>query len=177
MQIKKTKFKGLKIVRNKIYRDSRGYFKEDFKSAFFKGAKFIFSCTSKSKKNVLRGLHMQTKNKQGKFVSVLKGSILDVVVDLRKNSKTFGKHYKIRLSDKNGKSIFIPPGFAHGFQALDHENYIIYSCTKYRDKKSEITIDLNDKNLKIKWPSKIRILSNKDKKGISFLNYKKNYIK
>ena len=73
MQIKKTKFKGLQIISNKIYKDSRGYFKEDFKSSFFKGARFIFSCTSKSKKNVLRGLHMQTKNKQGKFVSVLKG--------------------------------------------------------------------------------------------------------
>ena len=75
MQIKKTKLKGLKIVTNKIYKDSRGHFKEDFKSTFFKGSNFIFSCTSKSKKNVLRGLHMQTKKKQGKFVSVLKGSI------------------------------------------------------------------------------------------------------
>ena len=78
---------------------------------------------------------------------------------------------------KNSNSIFIPPGFAHGVQSLDKETYVGYSCTKYRDKKSEITIDLNDKKLKIKWPSKIRILSNKDKKGISFLNYKKNYIK
>ena len=115
MQIKKTKLKGLRIVSNKIYKDKRGHFKEDFKSAFFKGSNFVFSCTSKSKKNVLRGLHMQTKKKQGKFVSVLKGSILDVVVDLRKNSRTFGKHFKIELTDKNGKSIFIPAGFAHGF--------------------------------------------------------------
>ena len=144
MQIKKTRFKGLKIVINKIYKDSRGYFKEDFKSVFFKGTKFIFSCTSKSKKNVLRGLHMQTKNKQGKFVSVLKGSILDVVVDLRKNSKTFGKHYKIELTDKNGKSIFIPPGFAHGFQALENENYVVYSCTQYRDSTSEKVIQFNE---------------------------------
>ena len=107
----------------------------------------------------------------------MKGKIFDVALDLRKKSKTFGKIYSCVLSEKNSNSIFIPPGFAHGFQSLDRETYVIYSCTKYRDKKSEITIDLNDKNLKIKWPSKIKILSNKDKKGISFLNYKKNYIK
>ena len=80
--------------------------------------------TSRSKKNVLRGLHMQTKKKQGKFVSVLKGAILDVAVDLRKNSKTFGKHFKIDLTEKNGKSIFIPPGFAHGFLAREKENIV-----------------------------------------------------
>lgn len=173
MQIKKTKFKGLKIVRNKIYKDSRGYFKEDFKSAFFKGAKFIFSCTSKSKKNVLRGLHMQTKNKQGKFVSVLKGSILDVVVDLRKNSRTFGKHYKIRLSDKNGKSIFIPPGFAHGFLAKDKENIIHYYNTNYRSAKHEIGIMWNDETLKINWSTKKPILSKKDRNNLTLKQFLK----
>ena len=173
MQIKKTKFKGLKIISNKIYKDYRGYFKEDFKSIFFKGSKFLFSCTSKSKKNVLRGLHMQTKNKQGKFVSVLKGAILDVVVDLRKNSKTFGKHYKIELSDKNGKSIFIPPGFAHGFLALKKENIVHYYNTNYRSAKHEIGITWNDPYLKIKWPTKKPIISKKDKKNLTlreFLN-------
>ncbi len=173
MQIKKTKFTGLKIISNKIYKDYRGYFKEDFKSIFFKGSKFIFSCTSKSKKNVLRGLHMQTKNKQGKFVSVLKGSILDVVVDLRKNSKTFGKHYKIKLSDKNGKSIFIPPGFAHGFLALKKENIVHYYNTNYRSAKHEIGITWNDSSLKIKWPTKKPIISKKDRKNLTlreFLN-------
>ena len=132
---------------------------------------------SYSKKNVVRGLHIQTKKPQGKFVTVIKGKIFDVALDLRKKSKTFGKIYSCMLSEKNSNSIFIPPGFAHGFQSLERETYIIYSCTKYRDKKSEITIDVNDNNLKIKWPSKIQILSNKDKNGISFLNYKKNYIK
>ena len=132
---------------------------------------------SYSKKNVVRGLHIQTKKPQGKFVTVIKGKIFDVALDLRKKSKTFGKVYSCMLSEKNSNSIFIPAGFAHGFQSLERETYIIYSCTKYRDKKSEITIDVNDNNLKIKWPSKIQILSNKDKNGISFLNYKKNYIK
>ena len=173
MQIKKTKFKGLKIISNKIYKDSRGYFKEDFKSAFFKGAKFIFSCTSKSKKNVLRGLHMQTKNKQGKFVSVLKGSILDVVVDLRKNSKTFGMHYKIELTDKNGKSIFIPPGFAHGFLAKEKENIVHYYNTNYRSPKHEIGILWNDPLLKIKWSIKKPILSKKDKINLTLKQFLK----
>ena len=173
MQIKKTKFKGLQIISNKIYKDSRGCFKEDFKSSFFKGAKFIFSCTSISKRNVLRGLHMQTKNKQGKFVSVLKGAILDVVVDLRKNSKTFGRHFKIELTDKNGKSIFIPPGFAHGFLTKKKENIVHYYNTNYRSAKHEIGILWNDKSLKIKWPIKKPVLSTKDRKNLTFKEFLK----
>ena len=132
---------------------------------------------SHSKKNTVRGLHIQRKKPHGKFVTVIKGKIFDVALDLRKKSKTFGKVYSCVLSEKKSNSIFIPAGFAHGFQSLDRETYVIYSCTKYRDQKSEITIDINDNNLKIKWPSKIQILSNKDKNGISFLNYKKNFIK
>ena len=173
MQIKKTRFKGLKIITNKIYKDSRGYFKEDFKQALFKGSKFIFSCTSRSKKNVLRGLHMQTKKKQGKFVSVLKGSILDVVVDLRKNSKTFGKHFKIELTEKNGKSIFIPPGFAHGFLARDKENIVHYYNTNYRSSGHEIGIKWNDKSLNIKWPIKNPILSKKDRRNLTLKQFQK----
>ena len=173
MQIKKTKIKGLRIVTNKIYKDSRGYFKEDFKQALFKGFKFIFSCTSRSKKNVLRGLHMQTKKKQGKFVSVLKGSILDVVVDLRKNSKTFGKHFKIELTEKNGKSIFIPPGFAHGFLARGKENIVHYYNTNYRSSGHEIGIKWNDKSLNIKWPIKNPILSKKDRKNLTLKQFQK----
>ena len=173
MQIKKTKLKGLRIVSNKIYKDKRGHFKEDFKSAFFKGSNFVFSCTSKSKKNVLRGLHMQTQKKQGKFVSVLKGSILDVVVDLRKNSRTFGKHFKIELTDKNGKSIFIPAGFAHGFLAREKENIVHYYNTNYRSPKHEIGIMWNDPSLKIRWPIKKPILSKKDKKNLSFKQFLK----
>ena len=173
MQIKKTKFKGLKIVTNKIYKDSRGYFKEDFKQIFFKGSKFIFSCTSRSKKNVLRGLHMQTKKRQGKFVSVLKGAILDVAVDLRKNSKTFGKHFKVLLTDKNGKSIFIPPGFAHGFLAREKENIVHYYNTNYRSSGHEIGIIWNDPSLKIKWPIKKPILSKKDKNNLTVKQFRK----
>ena len=174
--IQKTKFKDLFLIKNNTYKDQRGYFKELIRENKLK-KKFPFLVMSYSKKNVVRGLHIQTKKSQGKFVTVIKGKIFDVALDLRKKSKTFGKVYTCMLSEKNSNSIFIPAGFAHGFQSLDRETYVIYSCTKYRDKKSEITIDVNDYNLKIKWPSKIQILSNKDKKGISFLNYKKNYIK
>ena len=126
------------------------------------------------RKNIIRGLHIQTKDSQGKFVTVIKGRIFDVAVDLRKNSKTFGKYYTCILSEKNSKSIFIPPGFAHGFQALEKENYIIYSCTKYRNKKSETAINFNDKNLKINWPIKKPIISKKDENAISFLDFNKN---
>ena len=165
-----TKFKDLVIIQNKKHKDKRGYFQEIFSQKQLK-KKFIFTVMSFSKKKVLRGLHLQTNNPQGKLVTVIKGSILDVVVDLRKKSKTFLKHYKIILSDRNSTSIYIPPGFAHGFYALRKENYIFYSCTKYRSKKSEITIKWNDENLKIKWPTKKPILSFKDKKGLSLKEF------
>ena len=166
-----TKFKDLFIIQNDKYNDKRGYFKELIRENKI-NKKFPFLVMSFSKKNVIRGLHLQRKSSQGKFVSVLKGKIFDVAVDLRKNSKTFGKHYSCVLSEKNSKSIFIPPGFAHGFQALDHENYIIYSCTKYRNSKSEIAIKFDDKDLNIKWPSNKIVVSKKDQEGLSFKDFK-----
>ena len=175
MKIKSTKFAGLKIIESKIYKDSRGFFKEDFKKIFFKNQRFVFGCTSSSKKNVLRGLHLQTKNMQGKYVSVLKGKILDVVLDLRKGSKTFGKHFSILLSEKNAKSIFIPPGFAHGFLGLEKENIIYYLCTNYRSAKNEVGILWNDKNIKINWPIKHPIISKKDKKNMKLNEFKNKF--
>ena len=94
------------------------------------------------------------------------------MLDLRPNSKKFGEIYKIELSEKNSQSLYIPPGFAHGFCGLDKENYIIYSCTNYRNKQSEMGIIWNDKELKIKWPTKKPIISNKDKENISFKEIK-----
>ena len=126
MEIVNTKFKDLKIYKKKTFKDSRGYFLELYKKNLLK-KNFPFTCISYSKKNVIRGLHLQTKNAQAKYISVLKGRILDVV-DLRKNSKTFGKHFKIILSEKNSTSLYVPEGFAHGFLALDNENYLLYSC-------------------------------------------------
>ena len=173
--IKKTKFKDLILINNVSFKDNRGYFKELLKEKYL-NRKFPFLVMSFSKKNVIRGLHIQTINSQGKFISVLKGKIFDVVIDLRKNSKTFGRVYKCLLSEKNNTSIYVPPGFAHGFQALENENYIVYSCTKYRNKKSETAIKFDDKELNIKWPSKKFIMSAKDKKGISLSEFKKKYL-
>ena len=175
MKIISTKFSGLKVIQSKSYKDNRGLFKEDYKKKFFKNKNFIFGCTSSSKKNVVRGLHLQTKYSQEKYVSVLKGAIIDVVVDLRKKSKTYGKHYKIILSDANAKSIFIPAGFAHGFLALKKENIIYYTCTNYRSAKHEVGILWNDKDLKIKWPIKNPVISKKDKKNIKLTKFKKLY--
>ena len=163
----KTKLKDLFIYSGKIFYDQRGFLREAYKKKIIK-KNLIFAIISKSKKNVLRGLHMQKKNPQDKYILVLKGKILDVVVDARKNSKTYGKHYKVVLSDKNGKSFFIPKGFLHGFLGLEKENIVLYGCTNYRNQKSEITVNWNDKKLKIKWPVKKPILSKKDKKGIKF---------
>jgi|TARA_B110000444_G_C18611614_1_gene487887 dTDP-4-dehydrorhamnose 3,5-epimerase len=176
MKIISTKIKGLKIIYSDIYQDKRGFFKEDFKQSFFK-KKFVFGCTSRSKKNVLRGMHIQTKNPQGKHISVLKGSIFDVVIDLREKSKTFGKHFSVVLSDKNGKSIFIPEGFAHGFLALGKENIVYYFNTNYRSIGNEVGINWKDKNFKIKWPVKKPILSLKDKNNMTFSEFKKKYTK
>ena len=108
-------------------------------------------------------MHFQYKKPQGKYVSVVKGKILDAVVDLRKNSKTFGESYSIILSDKNCKSIYIPPGFAHGFQALEKENIVCYSCTEYRSIGNEYGLLYNDLSLKIKWPKKKKLITKKDK--------------
>ncbi len=163
----KTKFKDLYIFQSKNYYDNRGFFRELFLEKQIK-AKLKFFVVSKSKKNVLRGMHFQTKNPQGKFLSVLKGEIFDVALDCRKNSKTFGKYFKMILSDKNCKSIYIPPGFAHGFLGLKKENIVMYGCTEYRNKESESGIMWNDPYLKIKWPLSKPILSSKDKKNQLF---------
>ena len=171
----KSNFKDLFLIKNRSFKDNRGYFKELIRENVI-NRKFPFLVMSFSKKNVIRGLHIQRTNSQGKFISVLKGKIFDVAIDLRKNTKTFGKVYQCILSEKNNTSIFIPPGFAHGLQALENENYIVYSCTKYRNKKSETTIKFDDNELNIKWPIKKFIISVKDKKGISLSEFKKKYL-
>ena len=175
MKIKSTKFKDLKIIKSPIFKDRRGYFREAFKSNFFSKDKFVFTCVSSSKQNVLRGLHLQTKFAQGKYLTVLKGEIYDVVIDLRIKSKNFCKHFSIKLSDRNGISLYIPPGFAHGFVGLKKENIISYHCTNYRSKRHEIGLLWDDKNIKINWPTKNPIISSKDKRNISLKDYLKKY--
>ena len=166
--------KGIKIIQNKRFFDERGYFKEILKENNIK-KKFPFVVMSQSKKNVLRGLHLQTKNSQGKYISVLKGSIFDVAVDLRKNSKTYGKYFSCILSEKNSKSIYIPEDFAHGFYTLGKDNIVIYSCSNYRNKFTEKSIIYNDKDLNINWPIKNKkiIISKKDLNALSFSEFSK----
>ncbi|MDC0326689.1 dTDP-4-dehydrorhamnose 3,5-epimerase [Candidatus Pelagibacter sp.] len=176
MKLIKTKFKGLIIYKRNTYKDNRGYFRELFLDKQIK-EEFPFDAMSYSKKNVLRGLHLQLKNTQSKYVNVLKGKIFDVCVDCRKNSKTFGKYFSTYLSEKENSSLLIPKGFAHGFCALTNEVIVHYKCSTYRDKNSEIGILWNDKDLKIKWPIKKQILSKKDKDALSFNDFKKKYLK
>ena len=167
MKIIKTKIKGLVLLSTNIYKDRRGFFKEVEKEKILK-KRFIFDCFSFSKKNTLRGLHLQTKNSQAKIVTVVQGKILDVVVDLRKKSKTYGNYFSIRISQDSNFSIYIPENFAHGFLCLSKECAVYYKCTKYRDKNSETTIKWNDNKLNIRWPIRRPILSEKDKQGIKF---------
>ena len=157
------------------YKDNRGYFRELFLKKKIK-KDYIFDYLSLSKKNVVRGLHLQLNNPQGKLITVLNGKIFDVALDCRKNSKTFGKYFTIFLSEKDNKSVYIPEGFAHGFCSLTDNSILHYKCTTYRDQKSETGILWNDETLKIKWPIKKPIISLKDKKNLKFddfLNLKK----
>ena len=173
MKIEKTKFKDLIIIRKENHIDKRGYFRELFIEKNFK-KKFPFDVMSLSKKNVLRGLHLQIKKPQGKLITVMRGSLFDVALDCRKESKTFGKYFAINLSEKDNVSIYIPEGFAHGFCALENNTILHYKCTNYRDVKSETGILWSDPVLKIKWPIKNPIVSNKDKNNLTFLNFSKN---
>jgi dTDP-4-dehydrorhamnose 3,5-epimerase len=159
IKVYKTKFKGLLILKGKKYKDNRGYLREMLREEKI-GEKFKFQILSKSKKNVLRGLHFQLKKPQAKHISVIKGQILDVAVDLRKKSKTFGKSYSVLLTEKNCKSVFIPKGFAHGFLTLGHENIVCYSCTEYRSVGNEYSLSYKDPFLKIKWP-KVKLVTTK----------------
>ena len=126
---------------------------------------------SYSKKNVLRGLHLQTRQTQTKLITVLKGKIFDVCVDCRKNSKTFGKYFSIILTDKKNKSLLIPKGFAHGFCSLSKDVVLHYKCSNYRSAKSEIGILWNDKDLNINWPIKKPIISKKDINNLKFKDF------
>ena len=170
MKIVKTKFKDLKIYKKDTFKDNRGYFRELFLNKII-DKKFPFDVMSFSKKNVLRGLHLQLKKPQGKFITVLRGKIFDVALDCRKNSKTFGKYFSIILSEDKNNSLYIPEGFAHGFCSLSDNTIMHYKCTNYRDKKSEIGILWNDSELNIKWPTKKPLLSKKDQNNISFQDF------
>ena len=164
-------FNDIKIIKGNNFKDKRGILWTTWKKGFFKTVKFNHDKFSLSKKNTLRGLHLQKKRPQAKIITVANGEILDVVVDLRKKSKTYGKYFSIKISQYSDFSLFIPEGFAHGFLCLTKTCTVYYKCTNYRHEKSEITIKWNDSNLKIKWPIKKPIISKKDKDNKSFSFY------
>lgn len=173
MQIIKTKFPGLKIYKRKTHKDNRGFFRELFSNSVL-NKNFVFDYYSLSKKNVIRGIHLQLKKPQGKLITVLSGKIYDVALDCRANSKTFGKFFSIKLSDKDNISMYIPEGFAHGFCSLTNNSLLHYKCTNYRDKNSEVSIYYKDKNINFKWPKKKMIVSEKDKNSITFNDFIKS---
>ena len=163
MKVNKTPLNGLITIEPDKFQDNRGFFLETYQGERYNRAGitdvFIQDNHSHSKKGVLRGMHFQVKNPQAQIVTVMHGRIFDVCVDMRKESKTFSQWYGIELSDTGLSQIYMAPGFAHGFCTLDKENFVVYSCTQYRNAKSEIGIKYNDQDLNIKWPIKKPIIS------------------
>lgn len=177
MKIIPTDIDGLLIIEPDIFEDERGYFYESYNQKKFESLgifprAFVQDNQSKSKKGVVRGLHFQKSPfSQGKLVRVIKGAVLDVAVDLRKNSKTYGNHFSIELTGDNKKMFWIPSGFAHGFSTLEDDTILFYKCTNPYHKKSEVCILWNDSDLNIDWGGVEPIVSEKDKNGIKFSDF------
>jgi dTDP-4-dehydrorhamnose 3,5-epimerase len=172
---------GLVVITPKIFRDARGYFFESYNKKEFEQegltTEFVQDNQSFSSYGTIRGLHFQKPpHTQAKLVHVLQGKVFDIAVDLRKNSKTFGKLFGIELSDKNQKMFFIPRGFAHGFSVLSETVVFFYKCDNFYNKESEGGILLNDVDLNIDWRinSKDMIISEKDRLNKTFEEYKRN---
>jgi dTDP-4-dehydrorhamnose 3,5-epimerase len=173
----KTSIQDLVLIQPDVFPDQRGYFFESFqKEKFLKlgiDAEFVQDNESMSQKNVLRGLHFQLPPfAQGKLVRVVKGAVLDVAVDLRKSSTTYGKWVSVTLDAKNKLMAWIPVGFAHGFLTLEDDTIFQYKCTNYYNKASEAGIIWNDPTLGIEWGTKEPLVSEKDLKGLLFNNLK-----
>ena len=175
-----TGIQGLTIVEPTVFGDERGYFMETYNSAEFASAglpsSYLQDNQSMSRKGVLRGLHFQNKNPQGKLVRVVSGEVYDIAVDLRQGSATFGRHYGILLSAKNRLQFYVPEGFAHGFLVLSDTAEFVYKRTRLYTSGDEGGLLWNDPELKIAWPldGMVPILSEKDKVHPSFSDYKKN---
>ena len=177
MKIYNSPIDRLFIIEPNVFEDSRGYFFESFNAKSFKkktnlNVSFSQDNQSASQKNVLRWLHYQNPPfDQGKLVSVVRGSVLDVAVDIRKNSPTYGQHFKAILSDKNHHMMYLPSGMAHGFLTLENNTIFTYKCTNYYNKISEGCILWNDRDLNIDWNIKDAILSEKDQQGENFRSF------
>ena len=180
MNLTKTDIEGLIIIEPQIFKDSRGAFFESWNAKKFKqlgiNEDFVQDNQSVSSKGVLRGLHFQNPPyAQAKLVRVIEGSVLDVAVDLRKNSPTYGKHVSVILSEQNNKSFFIPKGFAHGFLSLEDNTVFNYKCSDYYNKESEGSLLWNDEDLKIDWQIDNPLVSKKDLQGDFFKNFKTKF--
>ena len=180
MKITKTNIDGLIIIEPEIFKDDRGSFFESWNVKKFKEIgiddRFVQDNQSNSSKGILRGLHFQKPPyAQAKLVRVIRGSVLDVAVDLRSNSSTYGKHYSIVLSAKNFKSFYIPKGFAHGFVALEDNTIFSYKCSEMYNKESEGCLMWNDQDLGIDWNINNPIISQKDMHGLYFKDFKSKF--
>jgi dTDP-4-dehydrorhamnose 3,5-epimerase len=173
MKIEQTKLKDCYIIHDTVFKDDRGYFFESFNAKKFSeltgaNAQFVQDNQSSSTRGVLRGLHMQTgEHAQSKLVRVLEGSVLDVAVDLRKSSPTFGNYFAIELTAENQKQLYIPRSFAHGFVVLSDKAVFFYKCDNFYNKESELGLMYDDPELNINWqlPKNELILSDKDQKN------------
>ncbi len=173
MKIHKTEFPDLLIIEPQVFKDDRGYFFESYNQLKFEKEglrlNFVQDNISRSVKGTIRGLHFQIQPyAQGKLCQVIKGEVLDIAVDLRLNSPTYGKYYSLILSEENHLQLWIPEGFAHGFSVLSDEAIFHYKCTNFYNKESERTILYNDATLNINWRIENPIVSEKDKQGLSF---------
>ena len=176
MEVIETEIKGLLIIKPRVFADARGYFFESYNEGVFKkhgiDLHFMQDNQSLSSTGVLRGLHFQAPPfEQGKLVRVITGAVLDVAVDIRKNSPTYGKHVALELNEENKTMFFIPPGFAHGFLTLRDNTIFSYKCTNLYNKESEGTVLWNDEELGINWNYEHPVLSEKDVAGTPFKNF------
>jgi dTDP-4-dehydrorhamnose 3,5-epimerase len=176
MDFKTSKIQGLLIIEPKVFGDQRGYFFESFRQDAFDEAvgfsvNFVQDNESRSSKGVLRGLHFQMPPQaQGKLVRVSRGAVLDVALDIRKDSPTFGQHFSIELSDENKRQLWIPPGFAHGFVSLQDDTVFQYKCTNYYSPENERSILWCDPDLRIDWKINDPFVSAKDKNALTLVS-------
>jgi dTDP-4-dehydrorhamnose 3,5-epimerase len=179
MKVIDTNIRDVKIIEPAVFGDERGFFMETWNQQKFeelvtgKETRFVQDNHSKSKQGILRGLHYQTENTQGKLVRVVSGEVFDVAVDIRKDSPTFGQWVGVYLSAENKRQLWVPEGFAHGFYVTSEEAEFVYKCTDYYNPDAEVSIHWKDTTLNVNWPLiDIPMLSPKDETGIDFLKIK-----
>jgi dTDP-4-dehydrorhamnose 3,5-epimerase len=170
MNVLKCDIAGLVIIEPKVFGDARGFFVETWNRQRYAeaglAADFVQDNLSLSRRGILRGLHFQNPNPQGKLLQVLQGEVFDVAVDLRRSSPTFGKWHGLVLNSENKRQFFVPPGFAHGFAVLSETALFHYKCTALYSPQDELAIQWNDPAIGIRWPLEEPVLSERDKRGL-----------